>query len=576
MSTLHEAARLEIWTQRLAEIADAMGTVLRRSAVSPNIRERADFSCALFDANGQTLAEAPHVPVHLGSMGLAVRAVMANVSLAPGAVGIVNDPFAGGTHLPDLTLVEAVHLPEILGGGVIAHIACRAHHADVGGSSPGSMPVAARAAAGTVPAVADVPPAVGPRYPQAKADGVVYRELSLADEGVCIAAQLLDGAVVDRVAAASRAPDERRADLAAQRAALRHGRDALVSLVRAEGVTTVVDAFSSLQAYGARLMRGVLWSLPPGVYPFADSLDDDGAGHDDLALRVVITLSPEGAVVDLEESADETSGSLNTVRAVTEAAVAYAFRCLLPAGAPTCAGLLAPIEILTRPGSLCHAKAPRAVSAGNVETSQRIVDVVLGALAQAAPDRIPAASAGTMSNLLIGDDSRAYYETIAGGAGAGPHGHGASAIQTHMTNTKNTPIESLEATMPLRITQYAVRRATGGGGTSNGGDGVVRELELLQPLTVTLVGERRRRPPYGLLGGGPGIVGIDSVTRDGVTRRVPAKISFEGRTGDVIRIETPGGGGHGDTRRAGFWAAILSGAPLSRTDLGLAPEEPEG
>ena len=563
-----EAARVEIWHQRLAQIADAMGVVLRRTAVSPNIRERADFSCALFDSNGRLVAQAPHVPVHLGSMEHAVRAVIDAVSLFPDLVGIVNDPFAGGTHLPDLTLVEGVWLHEGDELVRVGYVACRAHHADVGGASPGSMPVGTSAAPGNVPQKAQLPPAVGPRYDEQAPQHVFHRGLTIADEGVRISPMLLDDSVVERVSSASRLPAERRADLAAQRAALAHGRDALRGVAAQEGRLGLRQGFELLSAYGERLMRATLAAIPDGIYPFADSLDDDGAGRTDIGLRVVITIDGETARVDLEECDDETSGSLNAVRAVTEAAVAYVFRLLLPDGAPTCGALLAPIAIETTSGSICDAQPPRAVSAGNVETSQRLVDLLLGALHLACPGRIPAASAGTMSNLLLGDDSSAYYETIGGGAGGGPTRAGASAVQTHMTNTRNTPVETLEAIVPARVVTYAVRRSSGGGGTQAGGDGIVRELELLASLTVTLIGERRRRPPYGLSGGGPGRVGEDTLVRDGESYALPAKIVFESRLGDRLRIETPGGGGFGDVRRAKVWAAVLSGQALTLKDLG--------
>jgi len=568
-TALPEAARVEIFRQRLAEISDAMGITLRRAAVSPNIRERADFSCAIFDADGRVVAEAQHVPVHLGSMGIAVRAVLATVELTPGAIAIVNDPICGGSHLPDLTVVQAVYAPAELGGGRVALVACRAHHADVGGTSPGSMPVGTRARPGMLPERPDVPAAVGPRYTADAAEALVYHALTITDEGLRLPPMLLDDDVLARIERASRTPSERRADLAAQRAALRHGHDAVLALIASEGATALAQAFLLLHAYGERLMRASLRQLPDGIYPFADSLDDDGAGKDDIALRVVLHLHDGHATVDLEECDDESDGSLNAVRAVTEAAVTYAFRLLLPPDSPTSEGTRAPIALVTRAGSICDAQPPRAVAAGNVETSQRIVDVVLGALAQAAPTRIPAASAGSMSNLLLGDERSAYYETIGGGAGAGPLRDGASSVQTHMTNTRNTPIEELEASMPVRVLRYARRRGSGGGGSHRGGDGLIRELELLAPLSVTLIGERRRRPPYGLSGGGPGIPGEDWLTRGEKTIRLPAKIDFRAEASDRLRIETPGGGGFGDARKGKFWAAMLSGAPITREDLGV-------
>jgi N-methylhydantoinase B len=315
----------------------------------------------------------------------------------------------------------------------------------------------------------------------------------------------------------------------------------------------------SLIDYSARLMRAEIAAIPDGSYAFADSLDDDGAGRTDVALRAVLTIAGERAVVDFSDSDDEVAGSLNAVEAVTLSAVIYAFRLLLPEDTPTNEGLYAPITLIAPAGTVVNARPPRAVGAGNVETSQRIVDVVLGCLAQALPERIPAASAGTMSNLLVGGDDWAYYETIAAGAGAGPQGAGASSIQTHMTNTLNTPVEALEHEHPLRVVRYARRRGSGGGGSHRGGDGVVRELEFLADAEVTLIGERRRRPPYGLAGGGPGAVGSDHLTRASKTIHLPAKITFSARAGDRLSLHTPGGGGFGDPIKKHFWSAVLSG-----------------
>ncbi len=568
LGALPEAARIEIFHHRLAEIVDAMGVTLRRAAVSTNLREHADFSCAIFDAAGRMVAEAGQVSAHLGSMGLAVRAVLAQLELSPDVVAIVNDPFLGGTQLPALTMVSAVCLPAALGGARIAFVACRARHADLGGASPGSMPLGTRARPGSIPELPDVPAAVGPRYLAADLLDVDRRSLSIADEGLRVPPSILDAALTARIAQLSRRPHEVRADLAAQRAALVHGGGALTALARKEGTAEVERAFALVHDHGARLMSACLRELPDGIYPFADSLDDDGAGRSDISLRVVLRIEDGRAIVDLGESDEETDGSLNAVRAVTEAAVSYAFRLLLPAEAPTSDGLRAPIEIITRAGSICDPQSPRAVAAGNIETSLRIVDLVLGALARACPERIPAASAGSTSHLLLGDDSGAHVETIAGGAGAGPVHAGQSAVQTHMSNTRNTPIEVLEAMLPVRALRYAVRRDSGGGGTHRGGDGLIRELELLSPMAVTLIGERRRRPPYGLSGGGPGRPGEDSLTRGGKTRRLPAKLSFAGEPGDRLRIDTPGGGGFGDSRKGKFWAAVMSGAALTREDLG--------
>ena len=552
-------AELEIWNHRLAQVAEEMGVALGRSAFSPNIKERRDYSCALFDGAGRLVAQAAHIPVHLGSTALSVRAVLERLSLADGDVAIVNDPYAGGTHLPDITLVR----PVFADGQLIGYVANRAHHADVGGSAPGSMPVGVRARGDALPEADELPAAMAPRYATAPSASLMIRPVTIDEEGLRIAPTLLDDEVVDRLCAVARAPEERRGDLAAQRAALEVGCRRMQALAARHGAATLAARSDALIGYTDALLRAAIREIPDGVYAFADSLDDDGAGRRDVGVRVLITIAGDHATVDFGDSDDEVDGPLNAVYAVTLSAVVYAFRLLLPADAPTNHGLYLPLEVLAPEGSLLNARPPRAVAAGNVETSQRVVDVVLGALAQALPQRVPAASAGTMSNLLLGDDQFAYYETIAGGAGGSANADGASCLQTHMTNTRNTPVEVIEHTLPVRITRYARRRGSGGGGIHAGGDGVVRELELLADTTVTLIGERRRRPPYGLAGGGPGTTGEDTLTRGERTVRLPGKVTFAARAGDRIAIGTPGGGGYGDPIRARFWASVLSGEPLT-------------
>jgi N-methylhydantoinase B len=543
------AAELEVWNHRLAQVAEEMGLVLQRAAFSPNIKERRDYSCAVFDAAGRLVAQAAHIPVHLGSTPLAVRAVIANVAtanLGDGEIAIVNDPYAGGTHLPDVTLVMRV--------GDLGWVANRAHHADVGGSAPGSMPVGARAVGDALPEADELPPAMGPQYRElARPSGTVaYRPVTIDEEGMRIAPRKLDAQAIAEFTRGARGSRERAGDLAAQRASLEVGRQRLEALAS----SGLADRMGALVGYTERLMRAEIARIPDGSYAFADSLDDDGAGASDIGLRVMLTIDGDRAIVDFSDCDDETSGSLNAVYAVTLSSVIYAFRLLLPEDAPTNEGLYAPIEVIAPEGTIVNARPPRAVAAGNVETSQRIVDVVLGALSQALPERIPAASAGTMTNLLLGGDDWAYYETIAGGAGAGPGGAGASAIQTHMTNTLNTPVEALEHALPLRVLRYARRRGSGGGGKARGGDGVVREFELLAPAEVTLIGERRRRPPYGLDGGGPGSLGEDRLTRGERTVKLPGKICFRAQPGDRLTVETPGGGGFGGGLD---WGAIVSG-----------------
>jgi N-methylhydantoinase B len=550
------AASLEVWNHRLAQVAEEMGLTLRRAAFSPNIKERRDYSCALFDADGRLWAQAAHIPVHLGSAALAVRAVMERVALDDGEIAIVNDPFAGGTHLPDVTLVAPVYFA----AARLAWVACRAHHADVGGSAPGSMPVGVRAIGDALPEAPEMAPAMGPQYRMPPPPGLVTRPVTIDEEGVRLQPQKLTDDGVRQFAARTRTPDERAGDLLAQRAAIEVGRARLSALAERYGAAELAARGQELIDYTARLLSASLREIPDGVYAFADSLDDDGAGRDDPALRLTLQISGGRARVDFSDSDDELDGPLNAVYAVTLAGVLYAFRLLLPEETPTNAGLLAPLEVIVAPGSLLDARPPRAVAAGNVETSQRVVDVVLGALAQALPGQIPAASCGTMSNLLIGDADWAYYETIGGGAGASSSGDGASAIQTHMTNTLNTPAEALEQALPVRVLRYALRPGSGGGGSHHGGDGIVRELELCADATLTLIGDRRRRPPYGLDGGGPGTVGRDTLTRGERTLQLPGKITFAGRAGDRLRIETPGGGGFGDEHRKNFWAKVLSGS----------------
>ena len=543
--TPEEAADLQVWEHRLAAIAEEMGALLERAALSPNIRERRDSSCALFDELGQLVAQAAHIPVHLGSIGLAVRAAIADGPPA-GAI-LLNDPYAGGTHLPDLTLV----LPVRRAARVLGYVACRAHHADVGGATPGSMGVAR----------------------------------TIEDEGVRIpptplpARLAADDPATRALLGGMRALDERIGDLAAQRAACELGARRLLELGDRHGDDVVAERGAALRAYAARLMRAALRELPDGRWAFADALDDDGVtaqgpaalaefGSEGIVIRVVITKRGDTVSVDFSDSSAMVAGPVNAPFAVTVAAVLYCFRLLLPRGAPTNDGLLEPIDLECPAGSVVAADYPAPVAGGNVETSQRIVDVVLGALARAIPQRIPAASAGSMSNLALGGSDWAYYETIPGGAGASAAGPGARALQTHMTNTRNTPIEELEHALPLRVRRYAVRAGSGGQGSRGrrGGDGVIRELELTAPATVSLLADRRRFQPYGLGGGEPGAPGEDwHAPVDGTAVRLASKTTFAAAAGDIIRVLTPGGGGWGDPRSdLGFSKAKLMAGEITK------------
>ncbi len=514
---------LEIYKSAFHSIAEEMGGVLRRTAFSPNIKERRDYSCAVFDGEGRVIAMGDHMPVHLGSMPMSVRAAVGRLRLEPGDIAILNDPFAGGTHLPDITLVMPVYLE---GRRPLFYVSSRAHHADVGGAYPGSMGLCCEICQEGV----RIPPTRIARH------GRLDRELL--------------GLILSNV----RTPAEREGDLTAQVAACRVGARRLQDLVARYGPVEVRAYMRHLLQYSERMMRSLLRRLPGGVFRAEDFLDDDGVGSGPVAIRVAVRTDPRrgAAQVDFTGSAPQVAGSVNAVFAITYSAVFYVFRCLLAEEVPATAGLMVPITVVAPEGTVVNARPPAAVAGGNVETSQRIVDVLFRALAQAAPDRVPAASSGTMNNLTIGgSDPRtghpfAYYETVAGGMGARPGVHGTSGIHTHMTNSLNTPAEALEYFYPLRVRRYAYRKGSGGAGKYRGGDGLVREIEVLAPAQVTILSDRRRIAPYGLARGRPGATGRNSLSRaDGRVEELPGKCNFQVSPGDVVRIETPGGGGWG-------------------------------
>ncbi|MCI0521712.1 MAG: hydantoinase B/oxoprolinase family protein [Chloroflexi bacterium] len=518
-----DAIQLEIFKHLFAAIAEEMGVVLRRASYSPNIKERRDYSCAVFDAQGRMAAQAAHIPVHLGSMPLSVLAAIQSFpNLQPGDAIVLNDPFRGGTHLPDITLVSPVFL-----AGETAQpfgfVACRAHHADVGGMTPGSMPVAR----------------------EIYQEGLIIPPVRLARGG-----QVEQG-LLDLILVNVRTPQERLGDLYAQLAANQRGAERLVELVERYGKQTVGQSMADLLTYTERLTRRLLESLPDGAYRFTDYLDDDGVSSEPAPINVLVTIQGDRAIVDFTGSAAQRGGSVNAVYAITLSAVYYVFRCLLGLDVPNNAGCLAPIEVIAPEGTVVNARPPAPVAGGNVETSQRIVDVLLGALAQAI-ERIPAASQGTMNNLTIGGwDVRqkqpfAYYETLAGGMGARPGADGPSALHSHMTNTLNTPVEALEYAYPLRVLRYEIRRGSGGAGRFRGGDGLRRDVQALVDCQATLLSERRRFAPYGLAGGAPGQTGENLLIRAGGEIALPGKGTFELRAGDILSIRTPGGGGYGD------------------------------
>jgi N-methylhydantoinase B len=548
---LLHAAELEIFKNLFHSIAEEMGAALRRSAFSPNIKERRDYSCAVFDGRGRAVAMGDHMPVHLGSMPMSVAAAIEALQLGPGDAAMLNDPYAGGTHLPDITLVMPVfasgasstaaasdtrrassqtHAGRSPQGSrrsqiskPVFYIANRAHHADVGGAQPASMGLSEEIYQEGL----RIPPVLIMRKGEVQRDAL---------------ALLLTNV---------RTPREREGDLMAQVAACRLGERRLLELLGKYGIPKTEFYLDALQRYSTRLMREVLLRIPQGTYRAEDFLDDDGFTSEPVRLRVAIDIRGGRAVLDFAGTSAARRGGVNAVMAITVSAVFYVFRCLLGEDVPACAGLMAPITVRAPEASVVNAKSPAAVAAGNVETSQRIVDVLLRALSRAIPDRIPAASSGTMNNLSFGGrhldsgESFAYYETIAGGMGARPQSDGISGVHTHMTNSLNTPIEAFESAYPVRVRRYSLRRGSGGEGRFRGGDGVIREIEFLTDVRGSILSDRRRLPPYGLAGGNPGRPGKNSLIIGRRSIALPSKTAFTAPRGSVLRIETPGGGGWG-------------------------------
>jgi N-methylhydantoinase B len=506
------AIELSLFSHRLTAICEEMGAALKQSAISPNIKDREDYSCALFDREGELVAQAAHIPVHLGSMAYCMRDVVSSFAWQDGDVVVFNDPFLGGTHLPDITVVT----PCFIDGELEGFAAARAHHADIGGKTPGSMGV----------------------------------ETRLSDEGFVISPSYWykSGAenndFINLFRSSVRNSDEGLGDLSAQLAACRIGMRQLSGL---KGSLPLRKAFAELlnisEAYG----RQAVASIPDGIYSFEDALEGDGINNEALPIRVTVKILGDEVVVDFSGSAKQCDGPVNCPISVTAAAVYYVFRCLMPRETPQTSAIFRSIQIVTEKGSVVDANPGAAVAAGNVETSQRIVDVVLGALAKAVPEQIPAAAQGTMNNVIFGvkEGGWVYYETLAGGMGAHANGDGLSAVQCHMTNTKNTSIEVLEMHYPLRVREYSIRTGSGGAGRYSGGSGIVREWELLEPCHLSLISERRAAGPYGLHGGGEGKAGKNLLKRDGAWIKLDGKCVIDMQAGDILRIETPGGGGFG-------------------------------
>lgn len=531
----NDSIELEIFKSLFHSIAEEMGAALRRTAFSPNIKERRDYSCAVFDEDGQALAMGDHMPVHLGSMPMSVLATLHDLTLEAGDIAVVNDPFRGGTHLPDITFVAPVFAS---GKKPNFFVASRAHHADVGGTFAGSMGLCSE----------------------------IYQEGFRIPPVRIVRRGTMDRDLLALLLANVRTPREREGDLSAQIAACHTGEMRLREICKRYGMPRVKRAARFLLKYSEQMMQAFLATIPTGSCEAEDFLDDDGTPDTGLkeveragkpvriAVKVTFAKGSSGrrVTIDFTGTDPQVAGSTNAVEAITYSACFYVFRCLLAEEVPATAGLMRPIHLIAPKGTVVNSRPPAAVAGGNVETSQRIVDVLLRALSQVMPERIPAASSGTMNNLTIGgidpqtNEVFAYYETIAGGSGAHPYGDGASGIHTHMTNSLNTPAEALEYAYPFRITRYGLRRDSGGAGQHRGGDGIVREMEVLTDAQVTLLSERRRVEPYGLQGGAAGRAGVAVITDLlGAERKLCGKVAVKLKKGERIRVETPGGGGWG-------------------------------
>lgn len=501
---------LSIFAHKIDAICEEMGAQLRLAAFSPNIRDRLDFSCAVFDAQGGLCAQAAHIPVHLGSMAFAMRKIVTEIDWEAEDFVVLNDPYLGGTHLPDVTVIGPVFVKDEL----LGFVANRAHHADIGATTPGSMPISS----------------------------------DLSQEGIIISPTHIGSGTeinqekIKNLFKGARNMRDTLGDMAAQCSANRLGIQRLQRLIVSLGKENFIQSLQALNQYGERIARSTIARIPNGEYSFTDYMEDDGQGNRDLPISVLLQVNDKTVVVDFAGTAHQVTGNVNCPISVTAAAVFYVFRCLMPEETPACVGSFLPIELVVPKASLLHAERPAAVAAGNVETSSRVVDAILGALSQALPNEIPACSQGTMNNLALGSSSGeawAYYETIAGGTGASKCAQGLSAVQSHMTNTQNTPAEVLEMNCPLRVNRYAVRKGSGGKGKHDGGDGLIRELEFLDDATLTILSERRRRPPWGLAGGHDGKTGANLLNGE----LLAAKVQRQAVKGDRLRIETPGGGG---------------------------------
>jgi N-methylhydantoinase B/oxoprolinase/acetone carboxylase alpha subunit len=510
---------LELFKNIFTSISEEMGAVLGRTALSPNIKERKDFSCALFNPKGETFAQGSHIPVHLGAMPLSVQASLEAVFFEKDDLVILNDPYRGGTHLPDITCIS----PLFIGNKLAFFVANRAHHSDVGGMSPGSMPLAT----------------------EIFQEGLIIPPLKIIQRGK------LDQEVLKLILSNVRTPEERKGDLLAQIAANSKGKQRLEETIKKYGLEKISQYARLIQDYTETILRETIRFIPDGIYAFEDYMDNDGITKTPVKIGVEMTIGGDRAVLDFSSSDAQVDGGINANFAVTSSAVLYVFRCLVDEEIPFNTGLMKPLTIIAPEGSVVNAQYPAATAGGNVETSQRIVDVILGALSKAIPERIPAASSGTMNNVAFGgfdpvkQSSFTYYETIGGGMGASSERDGLSGVHTHMTNSLNTPLEALENYLPIRINQYALRKGSGGKGQKCGGEGIIREYEFFVPTQVSIISERRTFAPYGILGGESGKKGRNCLLSQGRRKILGSKENLRVQPGDILRIETPGGGGYG-------------------------------
>ena len=514
-----DPVEFELFKNTFISISEEMAAVLGRTALSPNIKERKDFSCALFTKKGNTFAQGSHIPVHLGAMPLSVQSAIKAVCFKQGDLVILNDPYKGGTHLPDITCIS----PVFWQGKPVFFVANRAHHADIGGMTPGSMPLAT----------------------EIFQEGLIIPPLKLIEKGK------LNRDLLNLIVANVRTPEERKGDLMAQIAANNKGKQRLEETIKKYGLKKILYYSHLIQDYTENFLRDTIKEIPDGSYGFSDFLDDDGITNKPVKIGVIITIKNDNALIDFSSSSPQVEGGINANLAVTFSAVLYVFRSLVEDNIPFNTGLMRPLKIKAPLGSILNARFPAATAGGNVETSQRIVDVLLGALSTVIPEKIPAASSGTMNNITFGGidpnnkSNFAYYETIGGGMGASINLSGLSGVHTHMTNSLNTPIEALENYLPLRIKKYTLRRGSGGKGKRNGGEGIIREYEFFVPTQISIISERRKFPPYGVQGGENGKKGKNILIRKNKRIFLNSKVNLKVLPGDVLHIETPGGGGYG-------------------------------